>query len=190
MTGSTISHYRVLEKLGQGGMGVVYKAEDEKLQRTVALKFLPAEALSDDNRKSRFLHEARAAAALDHPHICTVYEIDEAQGRLFMAMPFLEGETLDERIEQGPLPLEDALEIALQLADALQTAHAKGVVHRDLKPQNVMLVARDDKRLQAKLMDFGLARLAQATKPAFKKQERGNALSQRPKLVRTPVGCS
>jgi TolB-like protein/predicted Ser/Thr protein kinase len=159
MVGETISHYRILEKLGEGGMGVVYRAEDVKLGREVALKFLPAEWTRDEEARSRFLREARAAAALNHPSICTVHEIDEADGRIFIAMELIEGGDLKARLASGPISLEKALTIAAEIADALEEAHAKGIVHRDVKPANVMLAADG----RAKIMDFGLARLAGAT---------------------------
>ena len=160
IVGSTISHYRVLEKLGEGGMGVVYKAEDTKLERTVALKFLAAHLLDNDEAKERFLREAKAAAALSHPNICHVYEIDQADGKTFISMAFVEGETLDDRISRGPLPIKDALEIGRQIAKGLEAAHEKGIVHRDIKPANV-LVAGDG---QVTIMDFGLARLTEASR--------------------------
>ena len=158
MTGQTISHYKILSKLGEGGMGVVYKAQDLKLQRLVALKFLPSSLLGDEEAKARFLREARAAAALQHPNICTVHEIDEVDGRTFIAMAYLEGDELTKSIEKGPLGVERLLEIAIQLGRGLQEAHGKGVVHRDIKPANIM----DTTSGQAVLMDFGLAQLASA----------------------------
>ena len=164
MVGQTIAQYKVLAKVGEGGMGEVFKAEDTKLRRMVALKFLNAAALSDEDSKARFLHEAQAAAALDHPNICGVYEIGEAQGRLFIAMPFLEGSSLDKRVAEGPRPISEILDIAIQTAEALEEAHDKDVVHRDIKPANVMVNERGRGRLHCTLMDFGLARLSQATK--------------------------
>ena len=140
MIGTSISHYHITEKLGEGGMGVVYKAEDTKLDRPVALKFLAAHLLSNEEAKRRFIREAKAAAALDHPNICTLYEIDEANGRTFMAMAFLDGRTLEQKIGEGPLPIEDALDIATQVAKGLQKAHAKRIYHRDIKPSNLVLV--------------------------------------------------
>ncbi|MBI1357110.1 MAG: protein kinase [Acidobacteria bacterium] len=163
MTGRTISHYKILDKVGEGGMGVVYKAEDERLERTVALKFLPKAAGSEEDR-ARFLREARAAAALDHPNICTIYEIGENDGQAFLAMAFLEGRTLDRRIEEGPLPLKEALDIARQAAEGLQAAHRKGIVHRDIKSSNLMLTGENPSRPQVKLLDFGLAQLAGQSK--------------------------
>jgi Tol biopolymer transport system component/tRNA A-37 threonylcarbamoyl transferase component Bud32 len=160
MLGQTISHYRIVEKLGEGGMGVVYKAEDLKLGRAVALKFLPSHLIESQEHKARFLHEARAAALLDHPNICTVYEIDEADGRAFLAMACLEGQTLRQKIAARPLPLDEALDIATQIGQGLQAAHEKGVVHRDIKPANVMITPNG----HVKIMDFGLAQLSDRTK--------------------------
>ena len=154
MTGQSISHYRVLDKLGEGGMGVVYKATDAKLERTVALKFLAAHLLNDEEAKQRFLREAKAAAALNHPNICPVYEIDEAAGKTFIAMALLEGESLEDRIGNGPLALKDAIDIGRQITEGLEAAHDKGVVHRDITPANVMVDAKG----RATVMDFGLAR--------------------------------
>jgi len=160
MLGQTISHYRIVEKLGEGGMGVVYKADDLKLGRTVALKFLPSHLIESEEHKARFLHEARAAALLDHTNICTVYEIDEADGRTFLAMACLQGQTLKQKIAARPLPLQEALDIALQIGHGLQAAHEKGVVHRDIKPANIMITPQG----QVKIMDFGLAQLSDRTK--------------------------
>ncbi len=162
-SGQTISHYRIVDKLGEGGMGVVYKAEDQRLKRTVALKFLPARQGVSEEDKERFLREAQAAAGLDHPNICTVYEIDEADGRLFMAMAFVEGKPLDERIEEGPLALGEAVEIARQAAEGLRAAHQKGVVHRDIKSSNLM-ISGTASRPRVKILDFGLAQLSGRSK--------------------------
>ena len=164
MIGTSISHYHITEKLGEGGMGVVYKAEDTKLDRPVALKFLAAHLLSNEEAKRRFIREAKAAAALDHPNICTLYEIDEANGRTFMAMAFLDGRTLEQKIGEGPLPIEDALDIATQVAKGLQKAHAKRIYHRDIKPSNLVLVDEGPKERLVKIMDFGLAHLADQSK--------------------------
>jgi tetratricopeptide (TPR) repeat protein len=147
--------YEIIEELGRGGMGIVYKAKDTKLDRTVALKFLPPEWTSDPQAKERFIREARAAAALDHPHICAVYEIDEAEGRMFISMAFVEGETLRKKIEQGPLNLEDTVEVGIQVVAGLKEAHLKGIVHRDIKSANIMVSDEG----QAKILDFGLAKV-------------------------------
>ncbi len=162
MIGHTISHYKITEKLGEGGMGVVYKAEDTKLDRPVALKFLAPHLLRDDEARKRFEREAKAAARLDHPNICTVYEIDEAEGRTFIVMAFLEGRPLSERIKEGPLKLPEALSVAGQTAEGLEAAHEKGITHRDIKPDNLMLMAGS--RGLVKVMDFGLAQLAGGSK--------------------------
>ena len=152
----TISHYQLLEKIGEGGMGVVYKALDTNLNRTVALKFLAAHLTEEPNAKERFRREAQAAAAVDHSNICTVHEIDESGGQMFIAMAYVEGQSLDKKIAAGPLALDEPLDIAIQTAEGLQAAHEKGVVHRDVKSSNVMLTPQG----QVKILDFGLARLA------------------------------
>ncbi len=159
-SGFVISHYRVVEKLGEGGMGVVYKAIDTKLDRPVALKFLGPSLLEDPEANKRFQREAKAAAALDHPNICTIYEIDEADGRTFLAMAFIEGRTVRDMVAERPLPIEEALDIAVQTAQGLQAAHQKEVVHRDIKSANLMVTPAG----QVKIMDFGLAQLAEASK--------------------------
>ena len=151
MIGRAISHYQIVEKLGEGGMGIVYKATDARLERPVALKFLNSAHLADSDRKKRFIQEAKAASALNHPHITTVYDIETAGDEMFMVMEFVAGRTLQQRIGKKGMPLADALRCLTQVADALLAAHSAGIVHRDLKPSNIMVGDNG----QVKLLDFG-----------------------------------
>ena len=161
MIGKTVSHYKIIEKLGEGGMGVVYKAQDTRLKRTVCLKFLAQELTRDDQLKERFAQEAIAASALEHNNICTVYEIDETKnGQGYIVMAYYKGETLRRKLERGEMPVRESIDIALQMSRGLVEAHEAGIVHRDIKPANIIITQKGE----VKILDFGLAKLAGKTK--------------------------
>jgi serine/threonine protein kinase/Flp pilus assembly protein TadD len=177
MIGKSISHYKILEKLGEGGMGVVYKAEDTKLRRPVALKFLSRELTTDPDAKGRFVQEAQAASAIQHDSICTIHEIDETpDGQMFICMAHYEGETLEDKIDRGPMPVEEALDMAVQAAEGLAAAHDRGIIHRDIKPANIVVTVRGE----AKILDFGLAKLSGGAKLTKQQMTLGTAAYMSP----------
>ncbi len=163
--GQQILHYRLIEKIGEGGMGVVWKAEDTRLHRHVALKFVPEESAQDTEIVERHLREARAASALNHPNICSIHDIGEWEGQRFIVMELLEGQSLEQHIGGKPMEVAAAVELAIEMAEALAAAHSKGIIHRDIKPANIFVVGDGSAAQRAKMLDFGLAKLA--ADPAF-----------------------
>jgi serine/threonine-protein kinase len=183
--GQTLSHYRIVEKLGEGGMGVVYRAEDTRLRRTVALKFLPPRLAGSESDKHRFLMEARAASSLNHANISHIYEIDEADGETFIAMEFVEGQSLRQLIRSGPMKMGDLLKVAIQVAAGLQSAHRRGIVHRDIKPENVIMTTDG----VAKIVDFGLARAAEGSTDSTSQSIYGSMAYMSPEQIRGEQAC-
>ena len=180
MIGKTISHYKIIEKLGEGGMGVVYKAEDTELKREVAIKFLPRQISISQEERKRFKVEAQAAAALNHPNIATIYNIEEVDDEIFIVMEYIDGEELKDKIEKAPLSIQDTLAIALQIAGGLQAAHDKGVTHRDIKSANIMFTEKGD----VKIMDFGLAKVRGGAKLTLEQSTLGTAPYMSPEQAR------
>ena len=178
-----VQHYRLIEKIGEGGMGVVWKAVDTRLHRQVALKFVPDEKSEDAQAVDRHLREARAASALNHPHICSIFDIGDWEGRRFIVMELLEGQSLQQHIGSRPMAIGDAIDLAIQISDALAAAHAKGIIHRDIKPANIVAVEGESDRPRAKILDFGLAKLS--ADPAFAPGDDDETQSQ---LVMTHPG--
>ena len=180
LRGVTIAQYRILKQLESGGMGIVYKAEDTRLQRNVALKFLPEESLQDQAARERFIREAQLASALDHVNICTIYEFSKApDGKLFMVMPYYQGESLARIIKEGPIKISRVIEISLQIADGLACAHANGIIHRDLKPTNIILTNEN----QVKILDFGLAKLSGTGPDTSAGESSGTAMYMSPEQI-------